>query len=135
MLCTTGSASVLRLSTTPRESTSDQRLQAGRDAVTDMPLAEPSRPPMLSGMIVVSEVEAAAIRAAYELSGELSAAVELRRRFPGIASTAQGSHEEHSGPRRTSSAPALGHTRPRRRTGSWVCRAVNHIPDNSLEFL
>jgi hypothetical protein len=40
-------------------------------------------------MFVASEAEAAAIRAAYELSGELSAAVELRRRFPGIASTAQ----------------------------------------------
>jgi hypothetical protein len=44
---------------------------------------------MLSSMFVVSEAEAAAIRTAYELSGELSAAAELRRRFPGIASTAQ----------------------------------------------
>jgi hypothetical protein len=40
-------------------------------------------------MFVVSEAEAAAIRATYEKRGELSAAVELRRRFPGIASTAQ----------------------------------------------
>jgi hypothetical protein len=40
-------------------------------------------------MFVVSEAEAAAIRATYEQRGELSAAVELRRRFPGIASTAQ----------------------------------------------
>ena len=40
-------------------------------------------------MFVMSEAEVAAIRAAYEQSGELSAAVELRRRFPGIASTAQ----------------------------------------------
>jgi hypothetical protein len=44
---------------------------------------------MLSSMFVVSDAEAAAIRAAYEQSGELSAAVELRRRFPGVASTAQ----------------------------------------------
>jgi len=35
-------------------------------------------------MFVVSEAEAAAIRAAYEQGGELSAAVELRRLFRGI---------------------------------------------------
>jgi hypothetical protein len=35
-------------------------------------------------MFMVNEEDAAAIRAAYEQSGELSAAVELRRRFPGI---------------------------------------------------
>ena len=40
-------------------------------------------------MFVVSEAEAAAIRAIYEQRGELSAAVELRRRCPGITSTAQ----------------------------------------------
>ncbi|HET7880550.1 MAG TPA: hypothetical protein VFL55_06660 [Acetobacteraceae bacterium] len=40
-------------------------------------------------MFTVSEAEAAAIRAVYEQRGELSAAVELRRRFPGIFSTAQ----------------------------------------------
>ena len=39
---------------------------------------------MLAGMFTVSEAEAAAIRAVYEQRGELSAAVELRRRFPGI---------------------------------------------------
>ena len=44
---------------------------------------------MLTGMFGVSEPEAAAIRAAYEQSGELAAAVELRRRFPGIIDTAQ----------------------------------------------
>ena len=44
---------------------------------------------MLSDMFVVSEAEAAAIRAVYEQHGELSAAVEIRRRFPGIISTAQ----------------------------------------------
>ena len=44
---------------------------------------------MLSSMFTVSEVEAAAIRAAYEQRGELSAAVELRRRVPGIVDNAQ----------------------------------------------
>ena len=33
----------------------------------------------------VNEAEAAAIRAAYEQGGELAAAVELRRLFPGLA--------------------------------------------------
>jgi hypothetical protein len=35
-------------------------------------------------MFMVTEADAVAIRAAYEQSGELSAAIELRRRFPGI---------------------------------------------------
>ena len=48
-----------------------------------------SRLPMLSGMFTVSEEEAADIRAVYEQRGELSAAVELRCRFPGIFSAAQ----------------------------------------------
>lgn len=33
---------------------------------------------------MVTEEDATAIRAAYEQDGELSAAIELRRRFPGI---------------------------------------------------
>jgi hypothetical protein len=36
-------------------------------------------------MFVVSESDAAAIRAAFDQGGELSAAVELRRLFPGIS--------------------------------------------------
>jgi hypothetical protein len=36
-------------------------------------------------MFVVSEADAAAIRTAYEQGGELSAVVELRRLFPGLA--------------------------------------------------
>jgi hypothetical protein len=40
-------------------------------------------------MFVVSEAEAAAIRAAFEQQGELSAAVELRRLFPGITNNVQ----------------------------------------------
>ena len=40
-------------------------------------------------MFVVTEAEAAAIRAVYEQHGEFSAAVELRRLFPAITDTAQ----------------------------------------------
>jgi len=35
-------------------------------------------------MFVVTEADAEAIRTVYEQDGELSAAIELRRRFPGI---------------------------------------------------
>jgi hypothetical protein len=83
------SAAAHRFPTRSLESTSDQRLQAGRDVVTDMLLAESEPPSHAPAMFVMSEAEAAAIRTAYEQRGELSAAVELRRRFPGIASTAQ----------------------------------------------
>jgi hypothetical protein len=40
-------------------------------------------------MFVVTEADAAAIRAAFARGGELSAAVELRRLFPSITSTTQ----------------------------------------------
>jgi hypothetical protein len=40
-------------------------------------------------MFVVSEAEAAAIRAAFEQRGELAAAVELRRLFPGVTDNVQ----------------------------------------------
>ena len=40
-------------------------------------------------MFVVSEAEAAAIRAAFERGGELLAAVDLRRLFPGVTDNAQ----------------------------------------------
>jgi hypothetical protein len=40
-------------------------------------------------MFVVTEAEAAAIRAAFDRGGELSAAVELRRLFPGVTDNAQ----------------------------------------------
>ena len=39
-------------------------------------------------MFVVTEADAAAIRAVYEQRGEFAAAVELRRRFPGITDNA-----------------------------------------------
>jgi hypothetical protein len=38
-----------------------------------------------SAMFIVSEADAAAIRTAYHQGGDLSAAVELRRLFPGIS--------------------------------------------------
>ena len=40
-------------------------------------------------MFVVTEAEAAAIRAAFEQRGEFAAAVELRRLFPGVTDTTQ----------------------------------------------
>jgi hypothetical protein len=40
-------------------------------------------------MFVVTEADAAAIRAAFDRGGELSAAVELRRLFPAVTDTAQ----------------------------------------------
>jgi hypothetical protein len=40
-------------------------------------------------MFVVTEAEAAAIRAVYEQHGEFSAAVELRRLFPAVTDTMQ----------------------------------------------
>ncbi len=42
-----------------------------------------------AGMFAITEAEAAAIRAAFEQSGELSAVVELRRLFPGVTDNAQ----------------------------------------------
>jgi hypothetical protein len=40
-------------------------------------------------MFVVTEAEAAAIRAAFEQEGESSAAIELRRLFPGVTDNAK----------------------------------------------
>jgi hypothetical protein len=40
-------------------------------------------------MFVVSEAEATAIRTAFDQGGELSAAVELRRLFPGVTDLAE----------------------------------------------
>jgi hypothetical protein len=44
-------------------------------------------------MFAISDAETAAIRAVYEQRGELSAAIELRRLFPGITDTAQARTE------------------------------------------
>jgi hypothetical protein len=40
-------------------------------------------------MFVVTDADAAAIRAAFQQHGELAAAIELRRRFPGITDNTQ----------------------------------------------
>jgi hypothetical protein len=40
-------------------------------------------------MFVVSEADAAAIRTLFEQEGEFAAAIELRRRFPGITDNTQ----------------------------------------------
>jgi hypothetical protein len=40
-------------------------------------------------MFLVTEEDATAIRNAFEQEGELSAAIELRRRFPGITDNAK----------------------------------------------
>jgi hypothetical protein len=40
-------------------------------------------------MFVISEADAAALRAIFQQRGELSAAMELRRLFPGITDNAQ----------------------------------------------
>ena len=42
----------------------------------------------MSSVFIITEEDAAAIRAAFDQDGELSAATELRRRFPGIADNA-----------------------------------------------
>jgi hypothetical protein len=49
----------------------------------------PGVSPILPGMFVVSEEAAAAIRTAFDHGGELSAAIELRRLFPGIIDNAK----------------------------------------------
>ena len=50
-------------------------------------LAAPPHVSHALAMFVVTEADAAAIRGAFDRGGELSAAVELRRLFPGIGST------------------------------------------------
>jgi hypothetical protein len=56
---------------------------------SDKPLVDPGQLHHASEMFVVSEAEAAAIRTAFEQRGELSAAIELRRLFPGITDNLQ----------------------------------------------
>ena len=76
------SAAVLcRTPTTPCVSSKRARYGANR-------LAQDQTGSHALRMFLVSEAEAAAIRRAYEESGELAAAVELRRYFPGIADNA-----------------------------------------------
>jgi hypothetical protein len=62
-------------------------------------------------MFIVTEADAAAIRAAFEQEGELSAAIEVRRRFPGITDNAKARQCARTiagwtPPAKTSQAPA-----------------------------
>ena len=41
------------------------------------------------GMFVITDADAAAIRTLFNEEGELSATIELRRRFPGLADNAK----------------------------------------------
>ena len=52
-------------------------------------LTAAARVAILSVMFMVTEEDAAAVRKAFEQEGELSAAIELRRRFPGIVDNAK----------------------------------------------
>jgi hypothetical protein len=54
-----------------------------------VPLACLDRCSHAPAMFVVTEADAAAIRAVYQQRGEFVAAVELRHRFPGITDNAQ----------------------------------------------
>jgi hypothetical protein len=56
-------------------------LDADWDCI-EMPACVATGGPHPTYMFVVSEAEAAAIRAVFELEGEMSAAIELRRLFP-----------------------------------------------------
>jgi hypothetical protein len=60
-----------------------------REANIAIPLPAPTRPAHTPTMFIVSEAEAAAIRTAFDQEGELSAAIELRRLFPGITDNAK----------------------------------------------
>jgi hypothetical protein len=69
--------------------------QGTPSSISDNPL--PATPPLVGrgahrhaiGMFVVTEADAAAIRAVFNQEGELSAAIELRRRFPGVTDNAK----------------------------------------------
>ena len=51
-------------------------------------LASHGAPRHAWGMFVITEADAAAIRAVFNEEGELSAVIELRRRFPGVTDNA-----------------------------------------------
>ena len=65
--------------------------QRGADAADHAAgLANKRSPSHAPTMFIISDADAAAIRAIFRESGELSAALELRRLFPGIIDTAHG---------------------------------------------
>ena len=75
-------------------------------------------------MFTVTEADADAIRAIYETDGELSAAIELRRRFPGItdnenarrcARSIGGWNPSAEPPAVSATVTALDTTKPRHR--------------------
>ena len=80
-----------------------------------------------AGMFVVTEAEAAAIRAVYEQRGELSAAVELCRLFPAVTDTAPA---RAYGPARRAIATEgeQSPAGPRRGTGAAITGARGRVP-------
>jgi phosphate/sulfate permease len=66
-------------------------------------------------MFSVSEADAAAIRTAFDRSGELSAVVALRRLFPGVTDNAQarGMRPDHRGLEAAICAATAGQAGPR----------------------
>ena len=75
-------------------------------------------------MFVVTEADAAAIRAAFNQGGEFSAAVELRRRFPGISDNAQA--REYARTIAAWKPMLLRKVRRSPRTGSIAGRPTSH---------
>jgi hypothetical protein len=73
-------------------------------------LPQTGRGATFTGMYVVTEADAAASREVYQRDGELSAAIELRRRFPGLTDNAKA--REHA---RAIAGPDC-HQRPPRRS-------------------
>ena len=94
------------------------------------PLAARHAPPHAPAMFVVTEADAAAIRAVYQQRGEFAAALELRRRFPGITDTAQ--RASAPGP-----SPAGSHCCAGRSRGSRCCtsRSLPRIGPAELSTL
>jgi hypothetical protein len=82
-------------------------------------------------MYILTEADAAAIRETYETGGELSAAIELRRRFPGITDNAKaraiaGWQPLPSSPER---APRRSRKAKAPRQGSIMCRTWRMRPE------
>jgi hypothetical protein len=69
-----------------------------------------------AAMFVVTEAEAAAIRAVFEQQGELSAAIELRRLFPGVVAISPKSSQRSGG--QGASGTGRGHSGGSRRATS-----------------
>jgi hypothetical protein len=64
-------------------------------------------------MFVVTEADAAAIRAVFEQEGELSAAIEVRRLFPGLTDNAKArAHARTIAGWKTQPVPVSPVTRP-----------------------